>query len=90
MERPDSFEFSKLEIQELTGWPDSLVEDYRNIGTAINELFDGLQTPAGNVTAPATATSAGTAGMIAYDNNFIYVCIAASTWKRSPITTWQT
>lgn len=43
MDRPDSFELSKLEIQELSGWPDTLVEDYRNIGTAINELFDAIQ-----------------------------------------------
>lgn len=43
MDRPESFELSKLEIQELTGWPDTLVEDYRQIGDAINELFDFIR-----------------------------------------------
>jgi hypothetical protein len=41
-----------------------------------------------DVTAPASATSAGTTGQIATDANYIYVCTAASTWKRVAITTW--
>jgi hypothetical protein len=39
------------------------------------------------VTAPATKTSAGTAGAMAKDDNFIYVCTATNVWKRSPIAT---
>ena len=37
---------------------------------------------------PASATAAGTAGTIAWDSNYIYICIATNTWKRSPLTTW--
>lgn len=37
---------------------------------------------------PATAAATGTAGQIAWDSNYIYVCVAANTWKRSAITTW--
>jgi hypothetical protein len=37
---------------------------------------------------PATAASSGTAGTIAWDSSFIYVCTAASTWKRAAIATW--
>ena len=37
--------------------------------------------------APATKTSTGTAGMIAKDDNFFYVCTSTDTWKRSPIAT---
>lgn len=37
---------------------------------------------------PASATAAGTAGQIAWDANFIYVCIAPNTWKRTAISTW--
>ena len=33
-------------------------------------------------TAPATATSTGTAGDIRYDANYIYICVAANTWRR--------
>lgn len=37
--------------------------------------------------APATKTSTGTAGMIAKDDNFFYVCTATNTWKRSILAT---
>ena len=39
-------------------------------------------------TAPATASSTGTAGDIRYDASYIYICIASNTWKRAAITTW--
>lgn len=37
---------------------------------------------------PASAGAAGTAGDIAWDASYIYVCTAASTWKRAAIATW--
>ena len=37
---------------------------------------------------PASATAAGTQGMVAWDANFIYVCTATNTWKRSAISSW--
>lgn len=39
-------------------------------------------------TVPPTATSTGAVGQIAWDANYIYVCIATNSWKRTPITTW--
>jgi hypothetical protein len=39
------------------------------------------------VTAPASKTSPGTAGQVAQDGNFWYICTALNTWKRSPIAT---
>ena len=41
-----------------------------------------------DVTAPTSATSTGTAGQIATDANYIYVCTATNTWKRVAIATW--
>ena len=38
---------------------------------------------------PASATAAGTAGEIAWDASYIYVCTAANTWKRVAISTWS-
>jgi len=39
--------------------------------------------------APPTGSSAtGTVGQIAYDTNYIYVCIATNTWRRAAISTW--
>lgn len=37
---------------------------------------------------PATATSPGTAGEIAWDSDYVYVCVATDTWKRSPLSSW--
>jgi hypothetical protein len=39
------------------------------------------------VAAPATKTSTGTAGQIAKDDNWFYICTATNIWKRSPIAT---
>lgn len=37
---------------------------------------------------PATSTSPGTTGTVCWDANYIYVCIATDTWKRTAIDTW--
>lgn len=37
---------------------------------------------------PTSATATGNTGDIAWDTNFIYVCVATNTWKRTAITTW--
>ena len=37
---------------------------------------------------PASATAAGTQGQIAWDDDYIYICIATDTWKRAAIGTW--
>jgi hypothetical protein len=37
---------------------------------------------------PASATAPGTPGDWAADNDFIYVCVAADTWRRAALQTW--
>lgn len=37
---------------------------------------------------PASASDTGTAGQIAWDADYVYVCVAADTWKRAAISTW--
>ena len=37
---------------------------------------------------PASAGATGTTGEIAWDANYIYVCTATNTWKRTAISTW--
>lgn len=37
---------------------------------------------------PASAAATGTAGTIAWDSDYIYVCTATNTWKRAAIATW--
>jgi hypothetical protein len=41
-----------------------------------------------NVYVPTANTSVGTAGQIVWDSGYLYVCIAANTWKRANISTW--
>jgi hypothetical protein len=37
---------------------------------------------------PASASDTGTAGEICWDADYIYVCTATDTWKRTAISTW--
>ena len=55
------------------------------------EVSQGPAGPAGpgaSDDAPATASSSGTTGDIAYDSNYLYVCVATDTWKRVELSTW--
>jgi len=44
-------------------------------------IFDKL-------TPPATAAGPGDIGHILYDDNFLYIRVNATTWKRTPLSTW--
>ena len=37
---------------------------------------------------PASSSAAGTAGDIAWDGSYIYICVGVNTWKRAAIATW--
>jgi hypothetical protein len=37
-------------------------------------------------TVPSLSTSTGTAGAVARDTNYLYVCVATNTWKRTALT----
>jgi len=37
---------------------------------------------------PASASDTGTTGEICWDANYVYVCTATNTWKRTAIATW--
>jgi hypothetical protein len=41
------------------------------------------------VAAPATPGSTGKQGQIAYDNDYLYVCVATNTWVRSARVVWS-
>ena len=53
-----------------------------NDTTLASELY--LPSP----TVPPASTSPGVKGQIAWDANYIYICIATNTWKRTALTTW--
>jgi hypothetical protein len=37
---------------------------------------------------PSSASDDGEAGDICWDANYIYICVATDTWKRSAISSW--
>jgi len=41
-----------------------------------------------NVYVPTAANSLGIAGQMVWDNNYLYICVSADTWKRANIATW--
>lgn len=61
---------------------------YGSAGNTLNvNLLDGKLIVSTSQT-PASAAATGTAGTIAWDSNYIYVCVATDTWKRAAISTW--
>lgn len=40
------------------------------------------------VTVPASASATGTAGQLAYDSSWLYVCVSSNTWVRTALATW--
>ena len=59
--------------------------------TVFNGLGGKLLAPSLNdlsVSVPASSSSDGQKGELAYDVNYIYICTATNTWKRSALTTW--
>lgn len=42
----------------------------------------------GWVAVPASATAAGSPGQKAYDANYLYICVAVNTWRRTALASW--
>jgi len=76
------------EIALLAKWPDAMVNDYVSFQETIFLLAEGIDTVAIQTDTPATATSAGSAGQIAFSASFFYVCIATDTWRRVGLVAW--
>jgi len=64
-----------------------LVGTLSNSGGALLQV-NGDRIRIGTAKTPASATATGTTGEIAWDANYIYVCTATNTWKRTAIATW--
>lgn len=78
--REGSTTFLQTRVDQFTG-PNSVV------GAQINNLtVDRIGVTA--LSTPASSTATGTTGEIRVDANYIYVCTATNTWKRTQINTW--
>ena len=62
--------------------------NYKFGTTSTGTLTTGQMDIAALNTAPASASAAGTLGEIRYTADYIYVCTATNTWKRSALSTW--
>jgi hypothetical protein len=62
------------------GTPRGLADEFRKIGATGRRLT--VARP------PATATSSGSPGQVAWDASYLYVCVAANTWRRVAIASW--
>lgn len=47
--------------------------------TQVNEI---------SVSIPDKTTSLGTKGQLAYDSNYLYICISKDTWRRVALSIW--
>jgi len=59
--------------------------------TANNEgwmLINGSTLRIMNSRTPSTSSSSGYKGEFCYDSDYLYVCVATNTWKRSSLSTW--
>jgi hypothetical protein len=76
----------KRDLSNLSEHPDSAKHELylRGDGTFAEPEGGGIEW----ADAPATSTSTGTAGQIAYDTNYLYICIATDTWGRVALNDW--
>ena len=52
-----------------------------------NAVFNGTLALS-NVAAPANTASQGRGGELRIDSDYLYVCVANNTWKRTSLTDW--
>ena len=64
-----------------------LVGTASNSGGALLQV-NGNRIRIATAKTPASASDTGTAGEICWDADYIYVCTATNTWKRTAIATW--
>lgn len=58
-----------------------------NLGLGATWLTNGAA-PLFWTPVPAATNSTGSAGQVAYTNNFLYICVASNTWRRVQLGTW--
>lgn len=50
--------------------------------------FDNKKVGVLFTSAPPTSTSSGTAGEMAYDEQYFYLCVATNKWVRNALASW--
>jgi hypothetical protein len=72
-----------------------IAEDLDDLDTSfeqrVNETIDStdlLADKISDISAPSVSIDPGETGQIKFDSEYIYICVATNTWKRSPISSW--
>jgi hypothetical protein len=79
--------------REGGGSDDVVVDSNGNVGIGTDAPTQSLDINSDSIRlrtakTPSSATDTGEAGQICWDADYVYVCVATNTWKRSAITTW--
>ena len=82
-----SFDTAAIERARIDSSGRLLVGASANSGGALLQV-NGDRIRVATAKTPASATDTGTAGEICWDADYIYVCTATNTWKRTAISTW--
>lgn len=81
-----------LNLREEIAKAQSNNAETSRIGSLVSDSIDAVAIDAETLVVatqtPASASATGTAGTIAWDASYIYICTAANTWKRVAIATW--
>ncbi len=78
--------------QYITGFTDTGTIDFTLSGNDITAIvnpdlvIDSLVIS--NSDPPSSPSATGTTGQVTWDSDYMYVCIATDTWKRTAISTW--
>lgn len=68
------------------GNADNTADADKPVSTAQQAALDGKLN--NWVSVPASASATGTAGQMAYESGFLYICVATDTWERATLNTW--
>ena len=81
---------SNLAIQSETFTTESIASLFTisNVISSTTDLSISGNLIISNDYIPSSPNAAGTTGQIAFDSNYIYVCIAENTWLASAVSTW--
>jgi hypothetical protein len=73
--------------------PTDNINNYLRVNQTVPQTISGSLNISGsfilqNPTVPTSISGSGTQNEIRTDSDYIYVCIATNSWKRSPLSTW--
>lgn len=90
---PEIVPMYKIVLETKIGYANKVrVISVSQIISRLSSAYTLSQISSGNyatITAvPSSSTASGSPGQIAYDSNYLYICVSINTWKRIPLEAW--